>query len=165
MKLKLSMRNSSQLKKMPATKVFLCFTFSLLLFIACSSEKKHPYSDEIKNYLNQIDGLESKQNNRILIIPLNACSSCVKTTLEDLLYLDPDSQNFTIILSGRSLDDGLIKLSDEVKSKFTCKVDMTEGLRLYRTNISGPVFVETNESYVTSVVTLEDKFLTDVLKL
>lgn len=135
-----------------------------LLMTACSGkDEKHDYSDAIANYLDQKISINLSEADRLVIIPLNACSPCVKTTLEDLLYLDAESQDFKVLLSGTSIESEIRSLSLEVATKFNCLIDESESLRLYRTNISNPVFVKTNNEYVTNVINLDDKFLSDVL--
>ena len=135
------------------------YTFALLALVmvtSCGSKAtKHEYSDAITRYLESTVELKVASGGpELIIIPLNACSPCVKTTMQDLLSLDQDKPEVRVVLSGFSGDDEIEKLATEMQTEYDCLVDPSDGLRLYRTNISAPVLIKTKKDFIVDMIDL-----------
>ena len=111
---------------------FMFLTISLLI-VSCHSYNTK-FHMEVDKYLSEIGFEANRQNDTIVIIPLEGCRSCVLQAINDLSRLS--SRNLNIVFIGESLPDFV-----KIPSNCNTFIDSTYRIRKYETNIFQPVFI------------------------
>jgi len=136
--------------------------FALILLLvsslSCNRESRAPeppyqYANDFKAYFKDTYNLELQKNSKYFVVPLNSCSECVDSALQNLAIKKFD---WTVLLVGQTEDSIRQKNIVAVKQNYTCLIDSTLLMNEYALGIGLPSLLQTDNRGI--VITKTDFF-------